>query len=219
MREIEAFATRHEAAAAAASAVMQSLSKGVTSRGFASFAGAGGTTPCETYRIMSQTVFDWSRVAVTVTDDQMEPPSGKKSRAGVIGRHLLSARTYNMRFFPLWSASANSQSAAFAANEAIRPLAPFDAALVGMDANGGIAQLCGQSTLPAEAMQPQGRQLVVSAGRSGLSLSLMALCTARLPVLLAFGSDKLATLHEACERDLPVSQLMRNAPLRVLWAA
>ena len=119
----------------------------------------------------------------------MVPPNTQESRAGVLGRHLLSSKTRGIRFFPLWSAAANSQTAAFAANDALRPLAPFDMVLLGMDRTGGVAQPCDQPTLPVDAMQPHGPRLVVSSDPGGLSLTLAALCGARRATLLIFGDE------------------------------
>lgn len=217
--EVEAFSSRADAARAAASSIMTALSRGVAQRGFASFAASGGRTPRDTYRILAKTSFEWDRVAVTLTDDKFAPPVSPESRAGVVGRYLLSKKTSAIRFFPLWSASANSETAAFAANEALRPLAPFDATLLGMDENGCVAQLCGQETLAATAMEPHCRRLVVSAGASGLTLTLSALSTSRHLALLILGPGKLQALSTAYERDLPIAHLMRHARLRIFWAA
>jgi 6-phosphogluconolactonase len=219
LAEITTFITRQEAARAVASAVVRALSLGIARRGFASFAAAGGATPRDTYRILSQTAFDWGRVAITMTDERMVAPNRPESRAAVIGRHLLSPKTQGIRFFPLWSGSANSETAAFAADDAIRPLAPFDTALLGMDENGGVAHLCGQPTLPGEAMQPRAPRLVTSTGGDGLSLTLAALCGARDLTLLIFGETKLKAFNTADERDLPVARLVRHASPRVFWAA
>lgn len=217
--DIETFPSRDAAARAAASSIVTALSRGIVHRGFASFAASGGKTPRDTYRILAKTSFEWGRVAVTLTDDTLAPPLSPESRAAVVGRYLLSKETRAVRFFPLWSASANSATAAFAANEALRPLAPFDATLLGMDENGCVAQLCGQETLPQAAMEPHGRRLVVSTGVSGLTLTLSALANSRHLVLLILGPTKLQALSTAHERNLPVAHLMRHARPRIFWAA
>ena len=221
---VEIYPSRHAASAAAADGLLSALKDGLSRNGVATLAAAGGATPCEAYKILSAKPFEWSRVAVTLTDDRLAPPTHPESRAAVVGRNLISPVTRGLRFFPLWSASATAESAAFAANEAIAPLAPFDAALLGMDLGGGFAALTPECALPVEALSPESRRLVVSvrppeAAPVRLSLTLNALARTRRLTLLLFGPAKLDALRSALGQETPISSLFQHASPRVIWSA
>ena len=76
---IETFPTAADWAQACATRLTDGLAASVKARGRAVFAGAGGSTPKPIYRVMSEAVLDWSKIAVTLIDERYVPETSPDS--------------------------------------------------------------------------------------------------------------------------------------------
>jgi 6-phosphogluconolactonase len=222
VRRFESWAALVEAAAEALS---RTLAEAVAERGRATLALAGGTTPSDIYRSLSGRALDWSRVAVTLTDERWVAADSADSNARLVGETLLQGPASSARFVPLKAADAlNGEHAAQTATLALEGLRPLDAVLLGMGADGHFASLFPGSPALARGLDPDAPAVIaVPAGTPApvqprLSLTLPALSNAGLLLLAIRGEEKLEVLGSAQAEGLPIAALMRAAPVQVYWA-
>jgi 6-phosphogluconolactonase len=222
VRRFESWAALVEAAAEALS---RALAEAVAERGGATLALAGGTTPSDIYRSLSGQALDWSRVAVTLTDERWVDAESADSNARLVGETLLQGAAASARFVPLKAAHAlNSESAARTASAVLDELRPLDAVLLGMGADGHFASLFPGSPALERGLDPAAPAVIaVPAGTPApvqprLSLTLPALADAGLLLLAIRGDEKLEVFESAEAEGLPIAALVRAAPVQVYWA-
>jgi 6-phosphogluconolactonase len=223
---LEAYPTADAAADAAADALIAQLRPSGSKRLMVT----GGRGPGPVYDRLAQTNLDWSRVTVTLSDDRFVDARDELSNERLVRERLLTSHADAAAFIGLKGAGATPEDDAAAAEPAIRALAPFDAALLGMGPDGHIASLYASNADAAQWLDPDCARWVVGVRSAGwapyvprLSLTARALVDARLIVLLIGGDDKRA-LIEQIEADPvfapPAAALLRQtrSPVRVVWS-
>ena len=228
---IETFADKDGWADACAGRLADALRAGLSERGKALFAGAGGSTPSPIYRRLAQADLDWSRVAVTLVDERHVPETSPDSNARLMRETLLTDRAAAARFIPLHHAAVTVDRAAAMAAKALQAEAPrLDAVLLGMGEDGHICSMFPGSptlkTLLTTALEPA--VFGVPPGRDGMappqeriSLNIPYLARARRVVLALTGAKKRAVFEAEAAGDpavRPIAALIASgAPLEVLW--
>jgi 6-phosphogluconolactonase len=229
---IERHLDARSAAHAAGAIIAAALSQGVEERGRASFAGAGGRTPGETYAWLSTADLPWEKVVVTLTDERWVDPDSPESNEALLRDTLFQNRAAAARLLPLWSAAATPQDAAQAASLILSEQLPFDAVLLGMGDDGHFASLFPGSPALAEGLDPASRRVALDVPigepmppQPRISLTLAALLQSRLLLLLITGEAKLKVIEAAASSSglgpgagAPISTLLAHASLRILWA-
>ena len=225
---VQHFANWDALVGAAADRLSEALNDGLTERGEASLAVAGGSTPGDIYRRLSTRPLEWGRISVTLTDERWADADSPESNARLVRETLLQDQAARARFIPLKDErSPTPVSAALAAETVLQPLQPLDAVLLGMGEDGHFASLFPGSPALAEGLDPRSERLVVAApaGSPGppqprLSLTLASISEARVVLLVVRGQRKLEVLRGAREAGLPVAALLDStAPTTVLWAS
>jgi 6-phosphogluconolactonase len=206
MSEIEIFPSREAAFEAAASALVSAITAGLTARGAASLALAGGSTPVLVYRKLSQADLEWSKVTVTLTDERKVAPDHADSNERMLRQTLLIGPAAQAAFAPL---------------DAIAPLLPFDGVLLGMGEDGHFASLFPGSSALGAGLTGDAPTIEVPIGEPApvqprCSLTLKALAGAGSIILLVTGAAKRAVLDDV--DGLPVAALIETAQPRILWA-
>ena len=228
---IETFPDKDGWADACAGRLADALRAGLSERGKALFAGAGGSTPSPIYRRLAQADLDWSRVAVTLVDERHVPETSPDSNARLMRETLLTDRAAAARFIPLHHAAVTVDRAAAMAAKALQAEAPrLDAVLLGMGEDGHICSMFPGSptlkTLLTTALEPA--VFGVPPGRDGMappqeriSLNIPYLARARRVVLALTGAKKRAVFEAEAAGDpavQPTAALIASgAPLEVLW--
>ena len=228
---IETFPDKDGWADACAGRLADALRAGLSERGKALFAGAGGSTPSPIYRRLAQADLDWSRVAVTLVDERHVPETSPDSNARLMRETLLTDRAAAARFIPLHHAAVTVDRAAAMAAKALQAEAPrLDAVLLGMGEDGHICSMFPGSptlkTLLTTALEPA--VFGVPPGRDGMappqeriSLNIPYLARARLVVLALTGARKRAVFEAGAQGDpavQPIAALIASGgPLEVLW--
>jgi 6-phosphogluconolactonase len=223
---LETFPTPEAAAHAAADALIAQLRPPGAKRLMVT----GGRGPGPVYDRLAKSDLDWSRVTVTLSDDRFVAADNELSNERLVRERLLTGHAAAATLVGLKGAGATPADDAAAAEPAIRTLAPFDAALLGMGPDGHIASLYASNADAAQWLDPDCPRWVVGVTSAGwapytprLSLTARALFDSRLIVLLIGGDDKRA-LIEQIEADPvfnpPAAALLRQTrgPVRALWS-
>ena len=214
---LEVFADTAALAQAAASAIEAALRGALDARRHASLVATGGRSPGPVYDRLSRADLNWSKVAVTLSDERQVDAASPASNARLLRERLLVGRAANARFLPLTDY----------AEPALKQLLPFDAVVLGMGEDGHIASLIPGSPLIDEAMDPAGERLLAESPQgwgtppvARITLTLAALLQSRAIFLLIAGEAKRQVIADArAGADLPVRALLDQdvVPVRIFW--
>ncbi len=186
------------------------LAEIVTSRGRASIAVPGGTTPGAMLTRLGAAALPWQRIAVTLTDERRVPPDSPRSNRRLLTETLLLGAAAAC-FQPLEDPSDGLEglSAALEAN-----VLPLDIAVLGMGADmhtaslfpgaGGLDEALAADAPAAVAIEAPG------AAEPRITLSARVLAAAGERHIMIAGSDKRAALERALGTGDP-----RLAPILV----
>src|SRR5207253_887994 len=114
------------------------------------------------YDRLSRARIDWTRVAVTLSDERWVPASDPESNERMVRGHLLAGPASAARFQPLWSQDTTPEAAAAALEPAISALAPFDMVLLGMGEDGHFASLFPGSPALDQGLDLDGQRLCIA---------------------------------------------------------
>lgn len=208
---IEVCADADTAAQIAAAAIEEALVRAIQARGEAAWIATGGSSPGPTYDRLSQADLAWDKVSVALSDERRVPVSDPMSNEGQLRARLLVGKAAQARYVPL-------EEAAVAAAE------PFDAALLGMGADGHFASLFPGSPMLAQGLDPEGRKRVIEVpvGEPApdlprLSLTLPVIAACPLILVLTQGEAKRRILETGS--GLPIHRLIAAAQgrVRLIW--
>jgi 6-phosphogluconolactonase len=88
--QIKTAATKEESADACAQYVLEVLTTALQSRGRATFAISGGSTPKLLFERLAAADFDWSKVHIYWVDERCVPPGDDQSNYKLANQHLLT---------------------------------------------------------------------------------------------------------------------------------
>ncbi|WP_206453044.1 6-phosphogluconolactonase [Aurantimonas marina] len=225
------YQTREALAEALATGVAAVLAGAIATRGSATLAVSGGSTPKRFLERLAEAEIDWRNVRITLVDERWVPETSERSNAAMLRRHLLQNGAAEARFVPLYLDAPTPEDALIDLGERFQRLArPFDAAVLGMGADGHTASFFPGADNLAAATDPTTNKPVVAIRAPGadeprVTLTLPLLVDARLLALHIEGEEKLAVYETALEdgaaTDLPVRAVLRaprDEPLNVFWA-
>lgn len=213
---IETYPDPDALADAAASAISAELAEALRLRGRARLVGTGGRSPGAIYDRLAAGGHDWSRVAVTLSDERCVAADDPASNAKAVRERLLVGPGAKAHLLPLWP---EPDPVALAA------LRPFDVVMLGMGEDGHIASLIPGDPGLEDALTTADATRLVPAGLGKppvprITLTLSALLDARAIFLLIAGETKRGVVQRALAGDdLPVGRLISQstAPIRIFW--
>ena len=220
------FRDKDQLADALAEAVAGNLKSGAKSRGAASLAVSGGSTPARFFRALSQRDdVPWDKVTITLVDERWVDESSDRSNGRLVRANLLTGRAAAASFVPLYQ--GGTEPDAYAAGLAQRRVPqPLDAAVLGMGNDGHTASFFPGGDTLAEALTGEGPVVAIrapGAGEPRVTLTLKALLAARALYLHIEGDEKVETLQRAEAEgpieDMPVRAVLRQTqtPLTIYW--
>ncbi|HBF32883.1 6-phosphogluconolactonase [Rhizobium sp.] len=217
-------------AEALADKVAATLSESISTRGNASLAVSGGSTPKAFFEALSKKPLDWSNVSVTLVDERFVPADNPRSNHLLVATHLLKNAAAEADFVPLYHAEADIEGAAVAATDAVSDIGtPLDVVILGMGADGHTASFFpgGNNLEDALDLELPPRVLTMEAAGAGeprLTLSFSSVADAGLLVVHIEGAEKKTVLEKALagtdEADMPIRAVLERAEtnVEIYWA-
>lgn len=224
------FAGGEDVAEALAGAVGFDLATAIKARGNAVLAVSGGVTPKRFLAELGRRDIDWPKVMVTLVDDRWVAATSDRSNERLVRENLLCGRAAAASFTSLYVDVESPEQGLAEVRRRIASLpGPFDAAVIGMGADGHTASYFPGGDTLAEAINPTGGQMVVAlraegAGEPRITLTLPLLLAARSLYLHIEGAGRAQVLEDALGdgpvEEMPIRAVLRNAvrPLIVYYA-
>jgi 6-phosphogluconolactonase len=214
-------------AEAMAGLLEDSIRSGISQRGQAILALAGGRTPFPVYRRLAEAKLDWPRVTLLATDERWVDHDHPACNTREI--HAAFAAATGVSVLPLTPVVAGPNASARYARTMLAALSgPFDAVLLGMGADGHFASLFpGAAELqtgldlanPDDALVVHPEPLPPEAPFARISLSASRLARTRRLLLATTGAAKRAILDRAKARleplAMPISALLHDGSTEV----
>jgi 6-phosphogluconolactonase len=220
------FSDKQQLADALADAVAGNLKAGVASRGAASLAVSGGSTPARFFKALSERAdVPWDKVTVTLVDERWVDEASDRSNGRLVKANLLKGRAAAAKFAPLYQGGDEPDASAAGAAQRQVPQ-PFDAAILGMGNDGHTASFFPGGDSLAEALTTEGPVVAIQAPGAGeprVTLTLKVLLASKALYLHIEGEEKVATLRlaeaEGPVEAMPVRAILRQTqtPLTIYW--
>jgi 6-phosphogluconolactonase len=210
--------------------VAAALSHAVATRGSASIAVSGGSTPKAFFKALSSRNIDWPNVTVTLVDERFVPADNPRSNHLLVAENLLQGKAKAANFLPLYRDAGSAEEAARLVTADAATLGnPFDVAILGMGTDGHTASFFPGGSKLAEAIAPDTPRGVITmeaegAGEPRLTFTFASLQDARLLVLHIEGQGKKDVLaaaeRDGPEADMPIRAVLRRpaTPVDIYWA-
>ena len=214
------FATHEALASELATAIAQRLSRAIETKGHASVAFSGGSTPKLFFSKLAEHSLNWAAVHVTLVDERCVDFDNERSNARLLHQNLLSKLSNQPVFHTLYK----GEESVAQLNERVAELPrPFDCVVLGMGDDGHTASFfpnAGNLPTLLDLSQQQGLFGTEDGpdGEQRLTWSLTALLEAEYLVLHICGERKWEVLQDAmapfndkvesAELLLPVSVLL-----------
>lgn len=233
-RAVHVFSSSADLAQAAAAYIAEAVTQAVQSRGKATVALSGGSTPVSLYQLLArppyQTVIPWDAVHFYWGDERCVPPDHPESNFGQVKQALLDhIPVQEERIHRI----IGELEPADAASNYIRTLSEngdndnpwprLDITLLGMGADGHTASLFPGSINPGEKIFPAIAVTANYMGRpaSRVTLTPLVFNTSRNIIFLVTGQDKAQVLSTALDGphnpvNFPV-QRIQPADGKVIW--
>ncbi|HYP62828.1 MAG TPA: 6-phosphogluconolactonase [Acidocella sp.] len=216
------FSSREDLAEALAGHVATVLRQHLDHEERAVLAVSGGTTPARFLDLLSRKPLDWARVVVTLVDERWVDENAPRSNAALVRTHLLHGAAATARFLPLYNGAATPEEGA---KKLDLPL-PLTAAVLGMGEDGHTASFFPKGDHLTEALDPEGRAMVLPMHAPGapeprITLTLPVLLGADYLALHIEGDTKRLVLEKALVQgaDLPVSAVLAARPgMDIYWS-
>lgn len=228
---LHAYRSREALAEALATGVAAVLGGGIATRGAATLAVSGGSTPRLFLEKLSSCDLDWRSVTVLLVDERWVPETHERSNAAFLRRHLLRDKAACARFEAFWEPVKEPEAALARLAARFGGLSrPFDAVILGMGTDGHTASFFPGGDNLGRAIDPKGLDPVLSmrapdASEPRVTLTLPMLVDARFLALHIEGEEKRRVLGAAQSpgpaHDLPIRAVLgapRERPAEIFWA-
>lgn len=127
------FQTRENLVEALTKEITNTLTLGIQTKGYASLALSGGTTPLKLFKALSLEDIEWEKVRVTLVDDRWVDAQSEKSNEKLIRENLLVNKAVNAKFFPLKTEAREAKDAVGELNATLKEeFGTLDVVVLGM---------------------------------------------------------------------------------------
>jgi len=229
---LQSFPNADDMVRALSDEIVSRLSGSVASRGVASLAVSGGTTPGILFDALSMRTAPWDKAFVTLSDERWIAPDQDGSNEKLVRTRLLRNLASDAKLVPLKTADTSPAAAEAKVDAAISAMPrPFDVMLLGMGDDGHTASLYPHSAGLDAALDRARPNLVqaihadtAAATGERMTFTLRAILDSKLIVILVRGEEKLATYRKAVSgtdiHEMPVRAVLKQTqiPVQVYWS-
>lgn len=232
MSEIDfhTYDNREALAEGLATGIAAVLAGGIATRGHATLAVSGGSTPKLFFDVLSKADIDWSKVMIILVDERLVPADHDRSNAKLVATHLLQNKAAAANFVPYTVDAETPEACAEASEQAFQvPGHRIDAVVLGMGTDGHTASFFPDGNRLFKALLLDTKENVLAmeapgAGEPRLTLTLPYLLDARFVAVHIEGDEKRAVYEKAMIDDetlkMPVRAVLHQkvTPVSVFWA-
>ncbi len=210
-----------------AAVVAGQLAEALQTRGKATLAVPGGTTPGPFLRALAQADIDWASVNVMLTDERFVAGDSPRSNTRLLRETLLQGPAAAASLVPLYASAGQPEQVLTELGKGIASVLPIDVCVLGMGADLHTASLFPGADRLAEALDPNSPAVLLPMRAPGapeprLTLTAGVLRASRHLHLLITGQDKLAALRKAEQpgpaADAPVRAILSVPSLSIHYA-
>ncbi|WP_298433393.1 6-phosphogluconolactonase [uncultured Jannaschia sp.] len=189
----------------------------------ASFCVPGGTSPGDTFDLLSAAELDWSRVHVFLNDERWVPEGHERSNTSLLKRSLLTGKAAAAVHVPLVNDAATPEEGIPVLEAGFEGELPISLLLLGMGTDGHTASLFPGGDRLADGLAPDAPLLLAmradGAPEPRVTLTAPVLKSAMETHLLIMGDEKRRVLdaaRSADQMDMPVAAFLDDAIVH--WA-
>lgn len=205
------------------------LAGGIATRGVATLAVSGGSTPKRFFRHLSQADIAWDAVTVTLVDERWVEPGDERSNERLVRENLLQGPAARARFEPLFEKGIDVDAAQSEVSRRLLALPrPLDAVILGMGSDGHTASFFPGGDRLGEALDlanPAGAipMRAPDAGEPRMTLTLSRFADAGFLAVHIEGEEKRRVLDRALAGsdtdEMPVRAVFAlDRPIEIFWA-
>jgi len=222
--QLRTFASREALTLDLTELIEKQLNKAINSRGKATLALSGGTTPVPLFNRLSHTSLPWQQVTITLVDDRWISPDEPDSNEYLLRTQLLQHHASKAHFIPLWQANMTAEVAEKSCQIQLQQIAdPIDIVVLGMGNDGHTASLFPDAPELLSALHNKMDCVAINPAQAPyarMSLTPARLLNSKQRILHIVGEDKLATLAIAltCSAEVMPIHLFLQHPLIIYWA-
>ncbi|CTQ50989.1 6-phosphogluconolactonase [Jannaschia donghaensis] len=189
----------------------------------ASFCVPGGSSPGDTFSILSGVDLDWKRVHVFLNDERWVPEGHARSNTTLLKTTLLTDKAERAVLVPMVNDADTPEDGIPALEQGFGPELPISVLLLGMGGDMHTASLFPGADRLEQAMSSNAPVLVPmradGAGEPRVTLSRRVLAGAMETHVLIMGEEKRAVLEKARRLDpmeAPIAAFLKDATVH--WA-
>ncbi|MGI9345217.1 MAG: 6-phosphogluconolactonase [Gammaproteobacteria bacterium] len=228
---LHSFEDENELTSALSVRIADQLQTALQTRGTATLAVSGGSTPVPLFKKLRQISLPWEKVHITLVDERWVPPDHADSNERLVKMHLLQDRAQKAQWLSLKSEHSRIEPIVIEAlNRKLAPMLPFDALVLGMGKDGHTASFFPDAPHPdlQQALSPAENQwcMAIASPTSQyprMTLTLPAILQSQQIYVHIQGDDKKAVLDRAMAdgaiEELPIRAILRqnSAPVAIYY--
>lgn len=230
MHNLNTFESRAELDQEFATKVALQLTQAIESKGHASIAFSGGSTPKGFFKALSQKDIEWSKVTVTLADDRWVDVNNNDSNDKLIRENLLVNKASKAKLFSLkQDGSFDAQYLSNLSMQANKSVLPLDIVILGMGEDGHTASIFPCSAQVNEGLSTTSKPALMkvmptTAPYERITFNFNALIGCSHLYLHIVGQSKQDVLNQALANEnaveMPIRAFLHNSEktCEIIWA-
>ncbi len=230
MHTLNNFDSKADLDEALAEKVSQLLQLAIATKGKASIAVSGGSTPTGFFKVLSNKSIDWKKVTITLADERWVDLNSDASNTRLVHENLLQNNASVAKFFHLKQGETLSEEILADLNiAAVNTLLPLDVVILGMGEDGHTASLFPCSEQIAAGLDESNKNALIkvqpkTAPNQRITFSFAALKQSKHVFLHICGDSKKQVLEKALSDnnifEMPIRAFLQGNTIdtQVYWA-